>query len=122
MNQDKEITESAFHNAFDRMRQQVFETHKAKGWTKASRPDDPVWMGNQIALMHGELSEAHESIRKGTNDDKLTHLKGYEVELADVIIRIMNFATETGIDVAGALVVKARYNEGREFMHGNKKF
>lgn len=116
------ITEAAFCNSFDRLRQDLFRTHQDKGWTQNSKPEDRVWQGNQIALMHGELSEAHEAIRKDLNDDKLTHRKGVEVELADVIIRIMNFATETGLDVAGALVEKARYNQGREFMHGGKKF
>lgn len=104
------------------MSQQVYQTHIDKGWTKSSRPEDPVWMGNQIALMHSELSEAHESIRKGTNDDKVTWRKGYEVELADVIIRIMNFATEAKLDVAAALIDKARFNEGRPYLHGDKKF
>lgn len=122
MNVEKEVTEQQFLAAWDRMSQQVHVTHVDKGFAALAKPEDPIWMGNQIALMHGELSEAHESIRKGTNDDKITWRKGYEVELADVIIRVMNFATDSGLDVASALIEKARFNEGRPAMHGGKKF
>ncbi len=122
MNTEKELTEQAFIAGYDRMAQQVHQTHKDKGFAAQAQPDNLLWMGNQIALMHGELSEAHESIRKGTNDDKITRRKGYEVELADVVIRVMNFGTDCGLDIASALVEKARFNESREFMHGGKKF
>lgn len=122
MNPENKLDISAFLSGWDRMRQQVWLTHVAKGWTLESLPSSPVWQGNQIALMHSELSEAHEAIRKDLNDDKITTRKGVEVELSDVIIRIMNFSTEMGLDVAGALVEKAAFNEGRPFMHGDKKF
>lgn len=101
--------------------QQLHQTHKEKGF--AMPPDAPViWDGNQIALMHGELSEGHEALRKDLMDDKLTHRKGIEVELADVIIRIMNYASDRGLDVAGAVLEKAEFNKSRPFMHGGKKF
>jgi NTP pyrophosphatase (non-canonical NTP hydrolase) len=112
----------AFREGWGLMTDVVHATHIEKGWTKNSDPKSPVWQGNQIALMHGELSEAHEAIRKDLNDDKLTHRKGIEVELADVIIRIMNFARECNLDVPGALIEKAEFNRGRPFMHGDKKF
>src|SRR5690606_34482374 len=43
--------------------------------------------GECIALMHSELSEALEGIRKNSNDDHLPHRKSVEVELADTLIR-----------------------------------
>lgn len=104
------------------MQSVVFETHMAKGWTANSKPEDPVWRGNQLMLMVTELAESHEAIRKDLMDDKVTTRKGVEVELADAIIRIMNFATECDLDIPGALIEKAIYNDGRAYMHGNKIF
>lgn len=69
--------------------------------------------GELIALMHSELSEALEALRKDAMDDKLPHRKGVEVELADTIIRIFDFAGGFDLDIAGALVEKLEYNAQR---------
>jgi hypothetical protein len=71
-------------------------------------------VGEQIALMHSELSEALEANRKNLQDDKLPHRKGIEVEFADAIIRILGLSGELGLDIAGALYEKVMYNEVRE--------
>lgn len=70
--------------------------------------------GEVVALMHSELSEALEADRKGLMDDKLPHRDGREVEFADCIIRILDTAAALGLDVAGALVEKNRYNQERK--------
>lgn len=69
--------------------------------------------GEVIALMHSELSEALEADRKGLKDDKLPHRDGREVEFADCIIRILDTAAAHGLDVAGALIEKNRFNKNR---------
>ena len=69
--------------------------------------------GEVVALMHSELSEALEADRKGLMDDKLPHRDGREVEFADCIIRILDTAEVLGLDVAGALIEKNRYNQIR---------
>lgn len=66
-----------------------------------------------VALMHSELSEALEAHRKGLMDDKLPHRSGIEVKFADCIIRILDTAAALGLDVAGALIEKNRYNRLR---------
>lgn len=69
--------------------------------------------GEVVALMHSELSEALEADRKNLMDDKLPYRDGREVEFADCIIRILDTAAALGLDVAGALIEKNRFNQQR---------
>lgn len=69
--------------------------------------------GEVVALMHSELSEALEADRKSLMDDKLPHRDGREVEFADCIIRILDTAAALGLDVAGAMIEKNRFNRIR---------
>ncbi len=69
--------------------------------------------GEVVALMHSELSEALEADRKRLKDDKLPDRDGREVEFADCILRILDTAASLGMDVAGALIEKNRYNRQR---------
>ena len=70
--------------------------------------------GELIALIHSELSEALEGERKDLMDDKLPHRKMAEVELADAIIRILDYAYAFGYDIQGAFDEKMAYNSVRE--------
>ena len=69
--------------------------------------------GEMIALMHSELSEGLEAIRKDLADDKLPDRPGIEVELADLLIRVFDYAEYRGLDLAGAVIEKNRFNRNR---------
>ena len=86
------------------------------GWYRDPLTRQPIErnFGEVVALMHSELSEALEAHRKGFMDDKLPDRPGHEVEFADCIIRILDTAAAMGLDVAGALIEKNRYNQQRK--------
>jgi len=85
--------------------------------------------GEMLMLIVSEIAEAMEGERKGLMDDKLPHRKMVEVELADALIRIFDYAGEYGMDLGGALVEKMAYNRVRKdhtheerIKAGGKKF
>lgn len=69
--------------------------------------------GERFMLMVSEIAEAMEGERKDLMDDHLPHRKSVEVELADTLIRIFDYAGAFGLDLQGAYDDKRRYNATR---------
>ena len=85
-------------------------------WTDLDTGQSTIGTRNKsemLMLMVSELAEAMEGLRKNLMDDKLPHRPMVEVELADCIIRIADFAGAHGYDVAGAIVEKMAFNAVR---------
>lgn len=114
--------------------QQVHENAVAHGWW-----DKDTTFGDFIALCHSELSEAMQEYRKGTpmmhtycgaktNEECICDCEacdkrapqGIAVELADCILRILDYCARHGIDIEEALLVKHEYNKTRPYRHGGK--
>jgi len=115
------MTDKTIENAIKQLAVNIHSTSKKKGWWDENRND-----GECIALMHSELSEALEWLRDKSDtrgmSDHIKDYQGIEEELADVIIRVLDFAEARGLDVAGAIIAKMEYNERRSFKHGGKRF
>jgi hypothetical protein len=97
----------------------IYRGNVEAGWwhnitTGVAHPKGDVTLVlSKLALVHSEVSEAVEGVRKGLMDDHLKERPMAEVELADAIIRAFDLAGHEGWDLAGAIVQKLYYNSTR---------
>jgi NTP pyrophosphatase (non-canonical NTP hydrolase) len=114
---------------------QVHENAKSKGFF-----DKPKNIGEMLALIHSEVSEALEADRNkqyckmnldasnvlmawpsdiAFQNDYKDKVKGsFEEEMADIVIRVMDMCAFKGIDLEYHIKAKMRYNSTRGRMHG----
>ena len=92
----------------NKLAKHCYNEAKQAGWHDTPRED-----GTMLALIHSEISEALEGLRKNHMDDHLPHRPMAEVELADALIRILDFAGMKGYDLGGAVREKLDYNRTR---------
>lgn len=125
------------------LRDLVADNATKKGFRDKLRQNmtDEQWNGPLGAMVraavmtanqHGETSEFWEAYRAGTLDqpcDKAAKMEAMglpaltcgEEEIADELIRVLDKAQAHKIDVAKAVAVKAAFNSGRPYLHGNKQ-
>ena len=98
------------------LNQYARESHEDNAqWWKDLRTGERLQRnkGELLMLIVSEVAEAMEGERKGLMDDKLPHRKMAEVELADALIRIFDYAGAFGYDLEGAYQEKRAYNKER---------
>lgn len=116
MKELEELTpmQADFITAFNDYQKYAHLCATERGWWDEERND-----GECIALMHSELSEALEGMRYGNPESqKLPGVSSVEEELADVVIRIMDYSQAAGLNIADAIVTKVEFNKNREHRHG----
>ena len=102
-----------FTKEWNSIAKKVYKNAVNHGFWK-EEPND----GERMALIHAEISEALEALREGNpSSSKIMEFSNLEEELADAVIRIMDYAFGKDLDIAGAILAKIEYNERREFIH-----
>jgi len=79
---------------FDQVSTLLYRTADENGFHNGDWND-----AEKIALMHSEVSEAHDAHRIGAFDDKLPDVPGAVAEMADTVIRIMDYSKHKGYDL-----------------------
>lgn len=98
---------------FDQLQAGIASAMEAQGFWNSENT------GEKIALMHSELSEMLEADRKNINvSEHIPEFTGIEEELADLIIRALDFAGHHQLRLGEAIVAKMAFNLNRPFMHG----
>ena len=72
----------------------------------------------ELGLINTEISESLEIIRQSKFLDD-TNSENMGLELADIIIRVLNFASRKNMDIEYYILEKNRFNLNREKLHGN---
>lgn len=83
---------------------------------------DAIWLRNQIKatkimLVVTELAECVEGIRKEV-PSSIEGFTNEEEEIADAIIRLLDYCGQYELRIGEAVLAKMAFNEGRPFRHG----
>lgn len=103
----------------EELTEQVYQINYANGWYDRQRP-----FSADVALLHTEVCEAYEAFRSGEMKTWFTdegEPVGMPVELADILIRLIDTADRYDVDLVGEVKTKLAWNARREYRHGGKQ-
>ena len=120
MSPDTYVTDGG---ALAAMAEEVYACNVQNGWIGDGRT-----FGDDIALLHSEVSEALEHFRQNGPEyinevfytGSTNKPDGVPIELADVLVRLLDMCKRYNIDLFAAWRIKMSYNWQRSYRHGGK--
>ena len=111
-------TDVAPVTTLNELTKEIHDNAASHGWW-----DEPRNLLEIAALCHSELSEAVEEYRAGrpmvwANEDGKP--EGIATEMADCLIRILDWFGHEGLDTDEIVRQKMAYNRGRPYKHGKR--
>ena len=82
--------------------------------SELSRKVEGWFLATKIALIHSEVSEMLEGLRRGNSDDHLPHFSTEQVEAIDVLIRMFDYCGRQNIPIDKIMAEKEAYNADRQ--------
>ena len=101
-----------WETAIEQMTERVFLINQHNGWFDEKRS-----FGDDIALLHSEITEMYEAYRK---DNWNTEKDSVQDEAADILIRLLDTCYRYGINLTQQFINKCEINAARGYKHGNK--
>jgi hypothetical protein len=112
--------------SLEEMQAEVWAVNESNGWYDSERT-----VGDDIALLHSEVSEMFEAYRDHGFDDVTApplisngenpKPEGFGSVCADVLIRLLDTCDRRGVNLRAEYERKIAYNKTRGYKHGGKR-
>ncbi len=100
---------------------EIHRENRDRGFYDDVNESDPRHLISLLGLIVTETAETIEAIRKPQASEKLQGVPLEDEEVADIFIRVLDYAAFRKIDLDATVEAKRAYNATRGYRHGGKR-